>query len=105
MRDRDELAFQKAIASEPEDDTARLVFADFLDDRGEDGDLEMATFIRAEVELARTDEGPRLPRTARGGAPVGRLHAQGHPRSQGRRSGLARPVGDRPDRQLALTGG
>lgn len=56
MSDRDELAFQKAIASEPEDDTSRLVFADFLDERGEDGDREMATFIRAEVELARTDE-------------------------------------------------
>jgi uncharacterized protein (TIGR02996 family) len=70
--DRYELGFQKAIAAEPQDDTPRLVFADFLDERGEDGDREMAAFIRAEVELARTDEADptypeRLARARRSG--------------------------------------
>lgn len=53
MSDRYERAFQQAIVAESDDDTSRLVFADFLDDRG---DPEMAAFIRAEVELATLDE-------------------------------------------------
>jgi uncharacterized protein (TIGR02996 family) len=43
-----ESAFLAAIAAAPEDDTARLVFADWLDEHGSRG----AEFIRAEYELA-----------------------------------------------------
>lgn len=62
MTDPTELALRKAIVAEPASDLPRLVFADFLDERGVDGDAAMATFIRAGVELARTDEGdPKYP--------------------------------------------
>jgi uncharacterized protein (TIGR02996 family) len=54
-----EAAFLDAIVAEPDDDTHRLVFADWLDDHG---DPTWASFIRAQVELAKLDEGdPRYP--------------------------------------------
>jgi uncharacterized protein (TIGR02996 family) len=49
-------AFLRALAEEPADDVRRLVYADWLDERGD----PRAAFLRAEVELARS--GP----TARG---------------------------------------
>jgi uncharacterized protein (TIGR02996 family) len=46
--------FLQDIVTHPEDDTPRLVFADWLD---EHGDAERAEFIRVQVELHRLDEG------------------------------------------------
>lgn len=45
-------AFLRAICDNPADDTARLVFADWLADHG---DPDRGDFIRIEVELARRD--------------------------------------------------
>ena len=56
MSDQELIAFQKSIASEPEDDASRLVFADFLDEQDEEGYSEMAAFIRADIELSQIDE-------------------------------------------------
>jgi uncharacterized protein (TIGR02996 family) len=50
-------AFHRAIGEEPDDDTHRLVYADWLD---EHGDPARAEFIRAQVERARlADDDPR----------------------------------------------
>jgi uncharacterized protein (TIGR02996 family) len=46
-------AFLQAILAAPEDDTPRLVYADWLD---ENGRPERAEFIRAQIELARLPE-------------------------------------------------
>jgi uncharacterized protein (TIGR02996 family) len=51
MTDRE--ALQRAILHNPDDDTPRLIFADFLD---EEGEPDRAAFIRAQVELAGTPE-------------------------------------------------
>jgi uncharacterized protein (TIGR02996 family) len=53
-------ALLKAIIDEPEDDTPRLVYADWLD---ENGDPDRAEFIRVQVALARLapdEDGHRL---------------------------------------------
>jgi uncharacterized protein (TIGR02996 family) len=47
----DERAFLDAIREQPNDDTARLVYADWLT---ENGRSDRAEFIRADIELART---------------------------------------------------
>lgn len=44
----DETAFMAAMGKEPGDDTARLVYADWLDEKGES---ERAAFVRASVRL------------------------------------------------------
>src|SRR5262245_32494521 len=49
MRGAKEQAFLQAIAESPDDDTPRLVFADWLDDHG---DPARAEFIRVQIELA-----------------------------------------------------
>src|SRR5215471_13106330 len=49
MSDRD--ALLAAIRAQPDEDTPRLVFADYLDEHDEP---ERAAFIRTQVELART---------------------------------------------------
>ena len=49
MSDRD--ALLAAVCAQPDDDTVRLVLADYLEENGEAG---RAAFIRAQVELART---------------------------------------------------
>ncbi len=46
-------AFLQAICENPDDDTPRLVYADWLDDHG---DPELADFIRTQIELARIPE-------------------------------------------------
>jgi uncharacterized protein (TIGR02996 family) len=46
-------AFLRAIADSPYDDTPRLVYADWLDEHGEQ---DRAEFIRVQVELARIDD-------------------------------------------------
>src|SRR5262245_36042235 len=43
-------AFFEAIAAEPDSDAPRLVYADWLDDRGE---ADRAELIRVQCELAR----------------------------------------------------
>jgi uncharacterized protein (TIGR02996 family) len=49
----EDLGFLQAILSHPDDDTNRLVYADWLEERG-DG---RAAFLRTEVRLAATDPG------------------------------------------------
>lgn len=51
MSDHD--ALLNAILADPDGDTPRLVYADFLEESGED---ERATFIREQIELAKTPE-------------------------------------------------
>lgn len=46
----DRAAFLAAIIAEPENDLPRLIYADYLDERGES---ERAEFIRVQCELAR----------------------------------------------------
>jgi uncharacterized protein (TIGR02996 family) len=43
----------RAILAEPNEDTPRLMMADFLDERGEGDDGERAEFIRVGIELAQ----------------------------------------------------
>jgi uncharacterized protein (TIGR02996 family) len=47
-------AFLAAILSHPDDDTARLAAADFLE---ENGDAERAAFIRVQIAIARLEAG------------------------------------------------
>lgn len=49
MTDHDALV--RAICEQPDDDTPRLIYADFLDENGESSRAE---FVRAQIELART---------------------------------------------------
>src|SRR5262249_11520141 len=46
----------RAILDDPDDDSVRLIYADFLEERGEP---EGAEFIRVQIELARLPEGDR----------------------------------------------
>jgi uncharacterized protein (TIGR02996 family) len=46
-------AFRRSILESPDDDAPRLVYADWLDERGES---DRAEFIRLQVRLARTDQ-------------------------------------------------
>ena len=48
--------FLRAIIENPDDDALRLVFADWLEERGEN---DRAEFIRVQIELARLPEGDR----------------------------------------------
>jgi len=48
----EETALLAAICAQPADDTTRLVYADWLDERGAPGDTERAEFVRVQVELA-----------------------------------------------------
>lgn len=43
----------RAVLARPDDDTPRLAYADWLDDRGQSGDAERAEFIQVQVGLAR----------------------------------------------------
>ncbi|QDU22584.1 TIGR02996 domain-containing protein [Urbifossiella limnaea] len=53
MTDRD--ALYAAVLAAPDDDTPRLVFADYLDDTGVRADAIRARFIRNQVALARAE--------------------------------------------------
>src|SRR5262245_10292110 len=56
-------AFLKAICDEPDEDSHRLVYADWLDEHGDPGRAE---FIRVQIELARMQgDDPRRPAYAR----------------------------------------
>jgi len=48
----DEAALRAAVLAHPDDDTPRLVYADWCDDAG---DADRAAFIRAQVEAARAE--------------------------------------------------
>jgi len=50
-------AFQAAIVANPDDDTVRLVAADFLE---ENGDADRAAFIRIQVQLAQLVTHPEV---------------------------------------------
>jgi uncharacterized protein (TIGR02996 family) len=50
-------AFLAAIRDEPDDDTHRLVYADWLTDHGNERDIGRAEFIRAQVTAALLPEG------------------------------------------------
>ena len=50
----DEAALLAAVIAAPEDDLPRLVYADWLDERGEGSDAARAEYIRLGVEYART---------------------------------------------------
>ena len=58
MRDATETAFLQAIIAEPDDDVHRLVFADWLQENGQE---ERAEFVRVQIELAALQNpSPRL---------------------------------------------
>jgi len=48
--------FLRASIAEPDDDLPRLIYADWLDERG---DPDRAQIIRTQIELARLPAGPR----------------------------------------------
>jgi uncharacterized protein (TIGR02996 family) len=50
-------AILQAVLAEPEDDTPRLVYADWLDENGGPEGQARAEFIRAQIELARLPKG------------------------------------------------
>ncbi|HVK12165.1 MAG TPA: TIGR02996 domain-containing protein [Gemmataceae bacterium] len=56
----DDPAFIRAIAAAPDDDAPRLVYADVLDERGDEASVARAEFIRVQIERARLV--PRTPR-------------------------------------------
>src|SRR4051812_11164703 len=47
-----EAALLAAIVADPDDDTARLVYADYLEEKGGEENTARAQFIRAQIELA-----------------------------------------------------
>jgi uncharacterized protein (TIGR02996 family) len=55
MKERE--ALLRAVCESPDDDTPRLVYADWLDENGEP---ERAEFIRVQIALARGSDEPRL---------------------------------------------
>jgi uncharacterized protein (TIGR02996 family) len=50
-------AFVAAICEDPDDDTHRLVYADWLDERGRPGDAAHAELMRVQCALARLSPG------------------------------------------------
>jgi uncharacterized protein (TIGR02996 family) len=56
----DDPAFIRAIAAAPTDDAPRLIYADVLDERGDEASVARAEFIRVQIEKARLE--PRSPR-------------------------------------------
>jgi len=59
MPDRDEREFLDAIVADLDDDTPRLVFADWLDERGGEDDQARAALIRAQCRLEQLPVGDR----------------------------------------------
>ena len=49
-------ALVQAVIESPEDDTPRLVFADFLEENGDEDDRERAEFVRLQCRLAAMAE-------------------------------------------------
>ena len=50
-------ALMRAVCDNPDDDTPRLIFADWLDENGDETDRVWAQFIRLQCQLARMGEG------------------------------------------------
>jgi uncharacterized protein (TIGR02996 family) len=53
---KEDTAFLRAIQERPDDDTARLVYADWLEEQGDEQSTRRAAFIRADCELASLPE-------------------------------------------------
>jgi uncharacterized protein (TIGR02996 family) len=51
------LAFLEAITDAPEDDAPRLVFADWLQEHGDEHDAARGEYLRLECEVARLPAG------------------------------------------------
>ena len=68
-------AFLRAIYDVPEDDTPRLVYADFLE---EHGDPDKAAYIRYEIEAARAEDSRRAELEAARQALIGHHNIGGH---------------------------
>jgi uncharacterized protein (TIGR02996 family) len=43
----------RALVAEPEEDAPRLVYADWLEEHGDEGDADRARFIRLQIEAHR----------------------------------------------------
>lgn len=52
----DELAFVQAMAADPDDDGPRLLYADYLDERGDESSMARAEFIRVQCALAQQSQ-------------------------------------------------
>jgi uncharacterized protein (TIGR02996 family) len=63
VQDRTEMAFLHDICSNPADDSVRLIYADWLDDRGLPGDAKRARFIRVQIGIAKMCQVPAAPLT------------------------------------------
>src|SRR5437762_3565851 len=57
----DEAALSAAIRANPEEDTPRLVYADWLDEQGGESNTDRAEYIRLAIELDRDDTRRRDP--------------------------------------------
>ena len=55
----DETAFLNAILANPKDDAPRLVYADWLDERGDERAAQKAEFLRITCRLMTVPAGPR----------------------------------------------
>jgi uncharacterized protein (TIGR02996 family) len=51
-----EAGFMADICANPADDVVRLIYADFLEERGGPGDADRAEFIRGQIQLAKMIE-------------------------------------------------
>ena len=51
----DDPAFIRTIAAAPTDDAPRLIYADVLDERGDEVSVARAEFIRVQIEKARLE--------------------------------------------------
>ncbi len=76
MTTEDEQAFLAAIVAAPEDDTPRLVFADWLDERGRDDDAARAALIRAQCRLEHLPPGRERAALEKQARAVLRAHAK-----------------------------
>jgi uncharacterized protein (TIGR02996 family) len=56
----DDPAFIRMIAANPDDDAPRLIYADVLEESGDEAKIKRAEFIRVQIERARLE--PRTPR-------------------------------------------
>ena len=63
MTERD--ALLRAVCENPDDDTVRLAFADWLDENGDKADRARAEFVRVQCELAGGPEGRKRAALAR----------------------------------------
>lgn len=57
----DEPAFLNAILANPQDDAPRLIYADWLDERGDELATQKADFLRVTCRMLTAPPGPRLP--------------------------------------------